>query len=137
SATTAASGNAQAAPGRQAYVATEKQTAVQERVFDVQEEEEEEGEAMESVVTTPAKTSTINIANEVAVEETIAAERKLRATQEPQSPSAPQTANTQNQKDLSPLDRLKAHMDKTVYASDNSFKPKSSGNYGDRDRKST
>jgi LysM repeat protein len=136
SATTAASGNAQAAPGRQTYVATEKQTAVQERVIDVQEEEEEEeGEAMESVVTTPAKTSTINIANEVAVEETIAAERKLRATQEPQSPSAPQTVNTQNQKDLSPLDRLKAHMDKTVYASDNSFKPKSSGNYGDRSEK--
>jgi LysM repeat protein len=55
----------------------------------------------------------VNIADEKPVEETIAEERS----------QAKPAANA------SPLDKLKAHMDKTVYANEKKFEPKSSGNY--------
>lgn len=79
--------------------------------------------------TTPAaKTTTsrkrVNIAYETPVEETIARER-------------PQTQQTtaitkKDESKMSALDKLKAHMDKTVYADNTKFEPKSSGNYNEK-----
>lgn len=57
----------------------------------------------------------LNIANEKPVEETIAEERSKK--------------KPVDESKLSALDKLKAHMDKTVYASNNDFEPKSSRNY--------
>jgi len=72
----------------------------------------------EHIVEQPKKATkeeVVNIANETPVEETIAA----------------QNATKSGDAKVSPLDKLKAHMDKTVYANDKTFEPKSSKNYDD------
>ncbi len=72
--------------------------------------------------TTPAKANNkrVNIADEKPVEEEIAETRKqqVQTTQTPKKDESKMTA----------LEKLKAHMDKTVYA-DRDFTPKASGHY--------
>ncbi|WP_118972171.1 glucosaminidase domain-containing protein [Taibaiella koreensis] len=62
-----------------------------------------------------ANNDRVNIANERPVEETIAEERRNQAPAKDESK-------------MTPLEKLKAHMDKTVYAN-RDFEPKTSGHY--------
>lgn len=73
------------------------------------------GEPEETTVTTPAASQRVNIADEKPVEEVIAEERKKEAP-------------VKDERKMTALEKLKAHMDKTVYA-ERHFEPKSSGNY--------
>lgn len=59
----------------------------------------------------------INIANEKPVEETIAQEK------------AQAKISKKEESKMSALDKLKAHMDKTVYADNQTYEPKASGHY--------
>ncbi len=70
-----------------------------------------------------AKVERVNIADEPAVEETMTQTR------------APQ--QQQDTKEMTPLEKLKAHMDKTVYASDREFEPKSSKQYTEQESVTT
>lgn len=72
-------------------------------------------EPEETTVTTPAASQRVNIADEKPVEEVIAEERKKEAP-------------VKDERKMTALEKLKAHMDKTVYA-ERHFEPKSSGNY--------
>lgn len=88
------------------YIATKKTSySTPEHIVNKAEEPAEE----------ISNTGSVNIANEKPVEETIAEERSQK--------------KTVDESKLSALDKLKAHMDKTVYASNNEFEPKSSRNY--------
>jgi LysM repeat protein len=78
------------------------------------------------LVSAPAKTERVNIADEKPVEETIAEERNARPERKP----AP--VSKKDESKMSALDKLKAHMDKTVYASNQEFEPKASRHYDDQ-----
>lgn len=97
-----------------AYVAGGKATSTSPRVIEDAQEDDNATTANQRV----------NIADETPVEEVIAAERaaKQKAPQKPLKDESKMTA----------LEKLKAHMDKTVYA-DRDFEPKASGNYDDTD----
>jgi LysM repeat protein len=99
--------------------AGKKQDAPRQVVIDDAEEKA-------TTTTTPAAATNnkrVNIADETPVEETIAYERK----------QAPQTTlSKKDESKMSALDKLKAHMDKTVYADNTKFEPKSSGNYSEK-----
>lgn len=82
------------------------------------ESQEEESATVNDIPATPAKRR-VNIADEKPVEETIAEERSRTTTT---------AAAQKDESKMSALDKLKAHMDKTVYA-EREFVPKSSGNY--------
>lgn len=81
---------------------------------------------VEEEVATDAGTQTepVNIANETPVEETIAAERR-------QAPRQQAPAPQKEERNMTALEKLKAHMDKTVYADGQEFQPQASGNYED------
>lgn len=64
----------------------------------------------------------VNIADEKPVEEVIAEERQQKQQQSRKATPA------KEEKEMTALEKLKAHMDKTVYA-DRDFQPKASGNY--------
>jgi LysM repeat protein len=78
------------------------------------------------MVTEPAKTERVNIADEKPVEEVIAEERN--AVQE----RKPAQMSKKDESKMSALDKLKAHMDKTVYAGNKEFEPKASGHYDEQ-----
>jgi len=75
------------------------------------------------VATTPAASNKrVNIADEKPVEETIAEERAKK--------TSTAAVSKKDESKMSALDKLKAHMDKTVYAeSEQKFEPKASGKY--------
>lgn len=77
------------------------------------------------LVSAPAKTDRVNIADEKPVEETIAEERNAREERKP-------PVSKKDESKMSALDKLKAHMDKTVYASNQEFEPKASGHYDEQ-----
>lgn len=81
---------------------------------------DEPAETEEDIPATPAARR-VNIANEKPVEETIAEERRKNTA----------TVAQRTDSKMSALDKLKAHMDKTVYA-EKEFVPKSSGNYEEK-----
>lgn len=78
------------------------------------------------MVTEPAKAERVNIADEKPVEETIAEERNTVQERKPTQISK------KDESKMSALDKLKAHMDKTVYASNQAFEPKASGHYDEQ-----
>ncbi len=73
-------------------------------------------EATEEDIPTTAANRNVNIANERPVEEEIAEERSKKA------------APVKDESKMTALEKLKAHMDKTVYA-DRNYQPKQSGHY--------
>jgi LysM repeat protein len=85
-----------------------------------EEEGTSEPVASQNVVATAAP---VNIANEPAVEDEV-------ATTVP----AKKQAATKDEKKMSALDKLKAHMDQAVY-SDNDYKPKATGDYSAANKK--
>ncbi|MFA6058328.1 MAG: glucosaminidase domain-containing protein [Taibaiella sp.] len=78
------------------------------------------------MVSAPVKAERVNIADEKPVEETIAEERNARQERKPAQLSKKEESK------MSALDKLKAHMDKTVYASNQEFEPKASGHYDEQ-----
>jgi LysM repeat protein len=78
------------------------------------------------LVSAPVKTERVNIADEKPVEEVIAQERNAAQERKPAQMSK------KDESKMSALDKLKAHMDKTVYASKQEFEPKSSGHYDEQ-----
>lgn len=69
------------------------------------------------------KTPTVNIADEPAVEDEIIATKPAK-----------KQAETKDEKKMSALDKLKAHMDQAVYT-DKDFQPKATGTYKEDNRK--
>jgi LysM repeat protein len=105
------------------YVTGGKKSGAQSEV--VIDETVQATESATTAANTTASNRRVNIADEKPIEETIAEERPAKTA------STTQIAKKDESK-MSALDKLKAHMDKTVYASNNKkFEPKASGNYND------